>query len=137
MPALKSRNVVEIPGNWDCTDFAAFNFVPQAPNSAPLNDTYVMERNWKEMFGWLYRDAERREKAGQAEGDEDGGGDGTFLFPLTIHPQSSGKPHLLAMHERFIAWLKEHEGVEFVTCGMVNDEFRAGRIKGAKVSGGV
>lgn len=59
------------------------------------------------MFTWLCEDARDKQQD-------------SFLFPLTIHPQSSGKPHVLAMHERFIAWLKEHEGVEFMTCTQVS-----------------
>jgi len=33
MRALRARNVVEIPGDWDRTDFCWANFVPAAPNS--------------------------------------------------------------------------------------------------------
>lgn len=43
----------------------------------------------------------------------------------------------LTMKYRFISWLKTHEGVEFVVCNQVNEEFRAGKIKGAEVRGGV
>lgn len=41
------------------------------------------------------------------------------------------------MHERFIEWVNGHEGVEWVTMGGVVDEFKAGRIGGASVRGGV
>lgn len=125
MGKMQRRDVVEIPGNWDCTDFAAFNFVPAAPNSHGYVSPHVIEQNWKDMFTWLYNDAASK-------------GDGsTFLFSLTIHPQSSGKPHVLAMHERFIPWLKKHAGVEFVTCGRVNEEVRSGKIEVVEVEGGV
>jgi hypothetical protein len=70
---VPSTKVAEIPGNWDLTDFAALNFVPQAPNSQGYVSPRVLEDNWKEMFTYLY-----------ARHD-------TFLFPLTLHPQSSGK----------------------------------------------
>ena len=33
MRALHARDVVEIPGDWDRTDFCWANFVPMAPNS--------------------------------------------------------------------------------------------------------
>jgi len=36
------------------------------------------------------------------------------------------------MHERFIAWLKRHAGVEFVTCDQVNTEFWGGEIEGVR-----
>jgi hypothetical protein len=99
--------------------------VPAAPNSHGYVSPHVIEQNWKDMFSWLYEDAASK------------GAGSSFLFPLTIHPQSSGKPHVLAMHERFIPWLKGHAGVEFVTCGQVNEEVRAGKIAVVKVSGGV
>lgn len=127
MQKLQPRNVVEIPGNWDLTDFAAFNFVPAAPNSHGYVDPHVIERNWKEMFEGWYEEYNN-------EPDEPQG----FVFSVTVHPQSSGKPHILAMHERFVKWLKEGwEGVEFVTCAQIAEEFLEGRLKGAEVSGGV
>ena len=45
--------------------------------------------------------------------------------------------YLLTLGRRFISWLKTHEGVEFVVCNQVNEEFRAGKIKGAEVRSGV
>ncbi len=63
-----------------------------------------------DMFTYLYR-----------ENDE-------FIFPITLHPDVSGRPQVLLMHERFIKWLKGHPGVEFVTMGQVVDEFKKGQI---------
>jgi len=84
------------------------------------------------MFTWLYA-----EYMGDNDDNEGGQGGQGFVFPLTIHPQSSGKPHVLAMHERFIAWLKEEwSGVEFVTCAAVARDFRGGRLRGAVVDCG-
>jgi hypothetical protein len=47
-----------------------------------------------------------------------------LLQPITIHPDVSGRPHLLLMHERLIEHFKKHEGVEFVTMEEMADEFR-------------
>lgn len=78
------------------------------------------------MFTWLYHEY------------NDSTNPQGFVFPLTIHPQSSGKPHIMAMNERFVKWLREGwEGVEFVTCAQIAQEFREGRLKGAEVVGGV
>ena len=131
MRKLQERKVVEIPGNWDLTDFAAFNFVPQAPNSHGYVDPRMVEDNWKQMFqGWYDEYIEEPIR----EGREPQG----FVFSTTIHPQSSGKPHVLAMHQRFVSWLKtSFEGVEFVTCSEVAERFLKGEMKGAVISGGV
>ncbi|MCJ1309750.1 4-amino-4-deoxy-alpha-L-arabinopyranosyl undecaprenyl phosphate biosynthetic process [Agyrium rufum] len=128
MSKIQTRNVVEIPGNWDCTDFVMFNFIPDAPGTHGYVSPYVVEQNWKDMFTALYQE---RNESSQHEPQG-------FVFPLTIHPQSSGKPHILAMHQRFVDWLRSSwEGVEFVTCEFVADEFRAGRLKGWEMKGGV
>ena len=48
----------------------------------------------------------------------------TLPQPITIHPDVSGRPHLLLMHERLIEHFKKHEGVEFVTMEEMADKFR-------------
>lgn len=42
-----------------------------------------------------------------------------FIFPMTIHPDVSGRPHVLLMHERIIEHINKHEGVRWVTMGEV------------------
>lgn len=44
-----------------------------------------------------------------------------FIFPMTIHPDASGRPHALLMHERIIEHINKHEGVEWVTMAEVSD----------------
>jgi hypothetical protein len=39
---------------------------------------------------------------------------------MTIHPDVSGRPHVLLMHERIIEHINKHEGVEWVTMGEVS-----------------
>ena len=75
-------------------------------------DPYNVERMWKDMFEWCYREYD------------------TFIFPISIHPQVSGRPHILMMHERFIDWVNTHEGVEWCTFAQMADEFQQGRISG-------
>lgn len=38
---------------------------------------------------------------------------------MTIHPDASGRPHALLMHERLIEHINKHEGVEWVTMEQV------------------
>jgi hypothetical protein len=51
-----------------------------------------------------------------------------FIFPITIHPDVSGRPHALLMHERLIEHFKKHEGVEFVTMEQICDEFKGKNV---------
>lgn len=54
----------------------------------------------------------------------------TFIFPISIHPQVSGRPHILKMHERFIDWVNTHDGVEWCPFAQMAEEFRSGKISG-------
>lgn len=70
-------------------------------------------RLWREQFDFAYREYD------------------TFIFPMSIHPQVSGKPQVILMHERsaqalprsieedvidaqgsLIDYINRHEGVE-------------------------
>ena len=42
---------------------------------------------------------------------------------MTIHPDVSGKPHVLTMHERLFAHISKHPGVRFVTFEEIADDF--------------
>ena len=55
---------------------------------------------------------------------------------LGIHPQVSGKPQVILLHERLIEWINGHEGVEWVTMEKIVDEFKSGNLSGATVEGG-
>ena len=48
---------------------------------------------WKDRFLWL------RENAA-----DEGGAD--FVFPLVLHPDTSGMAHVIGMIERFVRWLQ-------------------------------
>jgi hypothetical protein len=48
-----------------------------------------------------------------------------FIFPMTIHPDVSGRPHVLLMHERLIEYISKHEGVEWVTMAEMVDDFKS------------
>jgi peptidoglycan/xylan/chitin deacetylase (PgdA/CDA1 family) len=65
------------------------------------NEGRDLEDIWRDHFDYFYR-----------EYDE-------FIFPMTIHPDASGRPHALLMHERLIEHINKHEGVEWVTMEQV------------------
>jgi hypothetical protein len=121
MSALKASSVVEVPANWHLDDWPPFQLSLSQPSTHGYVDTAVIERLWKQQFEYLYRECPE---------------DGSFIFPISIHPQVSGKPQVILLHERLIEWISEHEGVEWVTMEQIVDEFKAGRLSGATVQGG-
>ena len=77
-----------------------------------------MERFWKEHFSFCYDEYD------------------SFVFPISIHPQVSGKPQILMMHDRLIQWINTHEGVEWVPFEEMSRRFKAGEFPGVTVEGG-
>jgi len=107
--ATKSK-VIEIPASWALDDWPALQYMPDRPNSQGFVDPHNVERQWREQFEWCYREYD------------------TFIFPMSIHPQVSGRPHILLMHERLIDWINQHEGVEWCTFAEMAEEFGKGKI---------
>lgn len=118
MSTLRASSIVEIPANWHVDDWPAFQTV-RGPGSSGFVDPHQIERFWKEQFEFCHREYEH------------------FVFPISIHPQVSGKPQILMMHERLIDWINQYEGVEWCTFEEMADKLRAGEIDGVKVEGGV
>jgi len=119
MGALKpSKSVVCIPADWLRDDWPPFTFSLGTPSQGYV-DTYVVEKQWKEQFEYYYREYD------------------TFIYPISIHPQVSGRAHITLMHERIIEWINTHEGVEWVTFEQMAQEFKNGGISGASVEGGI
>jgi hypothetical protein len=119
--------LVEIPSNWYLDDLPPMMFIKKAPNSHGFVNPRDVEDIWRDHFDYFYR-----------EYDE-------FVFPITLHPDVSGRPHVLLMLERYatpflflfsftgglgtdlsrlIEHFKKHDGVEFVTMAQVCDEFK-------------
>ncbi|KAK4575319.1 hypothetical protein LTR86_001173 [Recurvomyces mirabilis] len=119
MTAWQPSKVVEIPSNWHLDDWPPLQPIPGRPGTHGFVDAHVVERLWMEQFDFAYREYD------------------TFIFPMSIHPQVSGKPHVILMHERIIEHINKHEGVEWMTLGDMAKEFAEGRMPGWEVEGGV
>jgi len=46
------------------------------------------------------------------------------VFPLTIHPDGAGKPHVLMLLERLVDYIMRHSGVRMVTFAEMAADFR-------------
>ena len=47
------------------------------------------------------------------------------VFPITVHPDVSGRPQVLLMLERLIDYIGSHAGVHWATMEEVAADFRA------------
>ncbi|KAK4505204.1 hypothetical protein PRZ48_003167 [Zasmidium cellare] len=119
MGKIRPSKVVEIPANWHLDDWPPMQPIPDKAWAQGYVDTHVVERLWREQFDFAYREYD------------------TFIFPMSIHPQVSGKPQVILMHERLIDYINRHEGVEWMTMSQMADEFLTGRMPGVQIQGGV
>jgi peptidoglycan/xylan/chitin deacetylase (PgdA/CDA1 family) len=65
-----------------------------------------IEQMWRDQFDWVYREMDYA------------------VFPITIHPDVSGRPQVLLMLERLIEYISGHEGVEWLTFEQIAADFR-------------
>lgn len=106
-PRKDRRPLVEIPCNWYMEDMTPMQYLPHVPNSHGYVDVRLIEQMWKDRFMWIW------------ENEEDG------IFPLIIHPDTSGMAHVIGMIERIIQWLQSWgPNVEFCQARTVAEEYR-------------
>jgi peptidoglycan/xylan/chitin deacetylase (PgdA/CDA1 family) len=101
----KDTGLVEIPASWYLDDLPPMMFIKKSPNSHGFVNPRDLEQMWRDQFDWVYREHDYA------------------IFPMTIHPDVSGRPHVLLMHERLIAHMQSHPGVRFVTLAEIADDF--------------
>ena len=107
-PLVRGRetDLVEIPASWHLDDMVPLMFMKSVPNSQGFESPRVVEEIWRDAFDWVYRKYDYA------------------VFPMTIHPDVSGRPQVLAMHERLFEYMSSKPGVRFVTMREIADDFR-------------
>ncbi|MCM2402713.1 polysaccharide deacetylase [Rhizobium sp. S153] len=98
-------DLIEIPASWYLDDLPPMMFIKKSPNSHGFVNPRDIEQMWMDQFEWVYREMDYA------------------VFPITIHPDVSGRPQVLMMLERLIDYLKSHEGVRFCTLDEMADDF--------------
>jgi len=98
-----SNGLVELPISWVLDDAPFFWFDEDSWNKK-IHSAADVEAIWKEEFEAIH-----------ARGG---------YYGLTMHPQIIGRPGRLAMLDRLIGWMQEHEGVSFVTGAELAAEIR-------------
>lgn len=101
----EETDLVEIPANWYLDDLPPMMFIKKSPNSHGFVSPRHLGEMWQDQFDWVYRENDYA------------------IFPITIHPDVSGRPQVLLMLERLIKYMKSHEGVRFVTFDEIADDF--------------
>ena len=104
--------LIEIPANWYLDDLPPMMFIKKAPNSHGFVNPRDIEQMWRDQFDYVYR-----------EYDE-------AVFPMTIHPDVSGRPQVLLMLERLIAYILAHPGVRFCPFNDIADDFASRHPRG-------
>ncbi|KAG1857346.1 carbohydrate esterase family 4 protein [Suillus subalutaceus] len=107
----KETGLVEIPASWYQEDMTPMMLAVILMDGQAKHGTIVtpqaIEQLWKDTFTYLYREEQ------------------DFIFPLSIHPDVSGRPQVLLMLERFIEWINAHDDVKWVTFHEMAERFRA------------
>jgi peptidoglycan/xylan/chitin deacetylase (PgdA/CDA1 family) len=101
----KETGLVEIPASWWLDDLPPMMFIKKFPNSHGYVTPRDMESLWRDTFDWVYREHDYA------------------VFPMTIHPDVSGRPQVLLMLERLIAYMMSQPGVRFVMLDEMADDF--------------
>ena len=101
----EETDLVEIGANWYLDDLPPMMFIKKSPNSHGFVNPRDIEQLWRDQFDWVYRECDYA------------------VFPITIHPDVSGRPQVLLMLERFVEYLRSHEGVRIVAFEEIADDF--------------
>ena len=98
--------MVEIPGSWYTEDMTPMAFYPYTPSTQGYVSVDVVEKIWLDRFNWLWENE-------SWVGEESGSSFGT-VFPLILHPECSGRSHIVGMVDRFLATLvaKMHQAAQ-------------------------
>lgn len=98
-------DLIEIPANWYLDDLPPMMFIKNSPNSYGFTNPRDIEQMWKDQFDWIYREYDYA------------------VFTMTVHPDVSGRPQVLLMHERLIEYINRHEGVQWHTFHEIANDF--------------
>jgi peptidoglycan/xylan/chitin deacetylase (PgdA/CDA1 family) len=101
----EETDLIEIAASWTLDDLPPMMFIKAAPNSHGFVSPRHLEEVWRDQFDWVYREMDYA------------------VFTMTIHPDVSGKPHVLMMLERLYEHIIRHPGVRFTTFDAIADDF--------------
>lgn len=99
-------DLVEFGGIWEVDDLPPMMFNKHSPNSYGFTNPRDIGQMWTDQFDWVYRHYDYA------------------VFPITIHPDVSGRPHVLTMLESLIGHMRQFPGVTFERGAEIAADFR-------------
>lgn len=99
-------DLVEFSASWYLDDLPPMMFIKSSPNSHGFVNPRDIEQLWLDQFDWVYREYDYA------------------VFPITIHPDVSGRPQVLLMLERVIDYISHHPGVRWAKFEEIAEDFR-------------
>ncbi len=101
----KETKLIEIPASWYLDDLPPMMFIKGSPNSHGFVNPRQLEQIWIDQFDWVYREYDYA------------------VVTFTVHPDVSGRPQVLLMHERIIEHVSRHAGVRWATFDEIANDF--------------
>lgn len=102
----EETDLVEIPASWYIDDLPPMMFIKSSPNSHGFVNPRDIEELWRDQFDWVYREMDYA------------------VYPMTLHPDVSGRPQVLLMLERLFDHFASHPGVEFAYMKDIAEDFK-------------
>lgn len=102
----EETDLVEIPASWYIDDLPPMMFIKSSPNSHGFVNPRDIEELWRDQFDWVYREMDYA------------------VYPMTLHPDVSGRPQVLLMLERLFDHFASHPGVEFAYMRDIAEDFK-------------
>lgn len=102
----EETDLVEIPASWYLDDLPPMMFIKGYANSHGFVNPRDIEELWRDQFDWVYREYDYA------------------VFAMTVHPDVSGRPQVLSMHERLIEHISSHTGVRWVNLNDMAEDFK-------------
>lgn len=101
----EETDLVVIPASWNLDDLPPMMFQKSAPNIYGFANPVDIFGQWRDAFDWVYREMDYA------------------AVSICIHPDVSGRPHVLLQLEKLIEHIKRHPGVKFVTNEFIARDF--------------
>lgn len=116
--------VIEIPGNWYMEDMTPMQFWPHTSNSHGYVPATAVEAMWLERLEFLLKEMSDEESSNEMT-----------VFPIILHPDTSGMAHIIPMIQRFVKKVQEKgDRVEFMKYGDCALAWREAQDNNAKQS---
>lgn len=107
----EEQKLLELPCSWYLDDLPPQMFMKSQGNASGWTSPDDIFHLWRDEFDYLY------------EYEDEG------IFPITIHPDVSGRPQGIMMHRKLIEHMLSKPGVRFMTYGEAYEYYEKNKDK--------